>query len=127
MLETIEGVASFEGLAEALRESTRRLADWMAALFPEGSPLSAQPASPQQMSGLLAELMKTGQRLRQEAHLEDPALAVEVAAYRWQVERLRDRLPAIQRALVEERSRLEQERARLRSASEWARRSRETL
>jgi len=50
-----------------------------------------------------------------------------LSAYRKQVERLRVLLPSIHQTLLGERARLEQERARVTSTAEWARRSRQTL
>ena len=127
MARIVKDVARVEDLAEQLRASALQLSGYLAALFPEGSETPGRAATPQQMSGLLGELIRTGQRLRDAADLEDPAMAVALATYRQQVERLRDRLPAIRQALVEERSRIERERARLHSASQWARSSQQTL
>jgi hypothetical protein len=92
-------------------------------------PATLRPATPRQMAGLLAELMRAGQCLRElpSEHHRDAALATEVNRYRRNVERLRDLLPSIHGALLRERARLEQERARVESATEWVRRSRQTF
>ncbi len=84
-------------------------------------------ATPQQMHGMLSELMSAGVCLRSLPANRDAALDGEVAEYRQNVERLRASLPAIHAALLQERSRLEQERARVRGAADWARLSRQTL
>ena len=55
------------------------------------------------------------------------ALEQELSDYRQNVEQLRELLPLIHRTLLNERARLEQERARVESAAEWARRSHQTL
>jgi len=79
------------------------------------------------MSGLLSELMRAGEWLRELPPDRDSALEQELSAYRRNVERLRDLLPAIHSALLAERARLESERARMTSAAAWARGSRQTL
>lgn len=113
-------------LTQDLRETNSRLCSCLDSLAPNHTQPSA-PATPQQMAGLLSELMRAGQWLRALPADEDPALERELANYRKNVERLRDLLPTIHRALLAERARLEQERARVESAAEWARRSRQTL
>jgi hypothetical protein len=50
-----------------------------------------------------------------------------LSEYRSSVERLRTLLPSIHSTLLEERARLERERARVQSAANWACRSRQTL
>lgn len=84
-------------------------------------------ATPQQMHGLLSELMRAGGCLRSLPAERDAALDGEVGEYRQNVERLRAFLPTIHAALLRERSRLEQERTRVRGAADWARLSRQTL
>lgn len=84
-------------------------------------------ATPQQMHGLLSELMRAGGCLRSLPAERDAALDDVVEEYRQNVERLRALLPAIHAALLWERSRLEQERARVRGAADWARLSRQTF
>ncbi len=143
-------------ITEHLHETNSRLCVWLEDLVPDADPesggksiaksggepgassvvasgvaaqsLAARVATPRQMAGLLAELMRAGQCLRELPGEEDrdPALAIEVNQYRKNVERLRDLMPSIHGALLRERARLEQERARVESAAEWMRRSRET-
>lgn len=113
----------FSDIAQELRETNCRMSIWLEDL----SAQSAHPARPQQMSALLSELMQIGQRLRRLPSEKDPALEAELNAYRGHVQRLRMMLPSIHANLLQERSRLERERARVQSAAEWARRSRETL
>lgn len=84
-------------------------------------------ATPQQISGLLSELMQAGQKLLALPPVKSPELQQELDRYRRNVQQLRDLLPSIQRALLERRAYLEAERARLRSAAEWIRGSRQTL
>jgi hypothetical protein len=121
-------------LTSNLRETNGRLILLLDSLFPR----SAQPGTtalvvtPQQMSGLLSELMRAGQWLRSVPAETEPdetnvAFEQEVREYRKQVERLRALLPAIHRTLLRERARLERERDRVRSAAEWARVSGQTL
>jgi ABC-type nitrate/sulfonate/bicarbonate transport system substrate-binding protein len=116
-------------LTSNLRETNGRLILLLDSLFP----CSAQPGTtalvvtPQQMSGLLSELMRAGQWLRSEPDETNVAFEQEVREYRKQVDRLRALLPAIHRTLLRERARLERERDRVRSAAEWARVSGQTL
>jgi len=108
----------------ALRETTRRLSFWLDQL-PDLN--SETPATPQPIAALLSELLRAGEWLRAIDDKTDPELQRELADYRKQVERLRELLPSIHRALLRERARLEQERERLNAAGEWARVSRQTL
>jgi hypothetical protein len=112
-------------LATDLHDTNSRLSFWLDSLDLD----CVQPgaATPQQMAGLLSELMRAGEWLRALPREKDPALEHELGVYRANVERLRELLPSIQRALLEQRARLERERARVDSASEWARSSRQTL
>lgn len=111
-------------LAESLQETNARLGSLLDSLIPDG----AQPraATPQQMAGLLSELMRAGQWLQGLPPQRDPGVEVELARYRRNVERLRALLPSIHSTLLRDRARLEQERARVESAAAWARRSRQT-
>lgn len=88
---------------------------------------SPRAATPQQMSGLLSELMRAGQWLRTLPSDRGPALEQELITYRKNVEHLRLVLPSIHNTLLRERARLEQERARVQSAAAWATGSRQTL
>lgn len=115
-------------LAENLRETNSRLCFWLESLAPgQAQPPAGRAATPQQMNGLLSELMRAGEWLRHLPSEKDAALERELSAYRQNVERLRDLLPLIHSTLLRERARLEQERARIESAAEWARRSSQTL
>lgn len=118
-----------EALAQDLHETNFRLRSQLDKLAPHRSPLSirAQPAQPEQMAGLLSELMRVGQWLRWLPQTPDPQLESELREYRGNVERLRTLLPLIHEALLEERARLEQERSRVGAAAEWADCSRQTL
>lgn len=88
---------------------------------------SVRPATPEQMNGILSELMRVGQFLRAAQHEPDSTVQQELGIYRKHVEQLRSLLPSIHATLLHERARLEQERQRLNSASEWVRASRQTL
>jgi len=118
-----------EFLTLSLRETNSRLRDCLDCLTADpASPHEAEPVvRPQELAVLLSELMRAGARLRSLPEKKDAALEFELGAYRTQVERLRDFLPAIQRSLLRQRARIEQERSRVQSAVEWARRSRQTL
>jgi hypothetical protein len=119
-------LSALPDLTQALHETNTRLRSSLARLLPD-SASAPLPATPQQMGELLSELMKAGQWLRTLPAEKPPALEPELCEYRKHVERLRDLLPSIHGALLRERARLEQERARVRSAREWVDRSRQTL
>lgn len=115
-------------LAQNLHETNRRLRFWLDSLFPEQEPLSA--AKPQQMAGLLSELLRAGEWLRRGLPREqdrDAELEAELGHYRRNVLRLRELLPSIHRVLLREKARLEAERSQVECAAEWARGSRRTL
>lgn len=126
---------SLPDFALNLHETNARLAGLLDSLLldrmppPNPAPLNASPraATAQQMATLLSELMRAGQWLRSLPCEKDAALERELSEYRQQVERLRVLLPSIHQTLLGERARLEQERARVVSAAEWAQRSRQTL
>ena len=113
---------------ENLRGTNQRLSLWLDSMVPQpGRPAGA---TPEHMSALLSELLRAGAELRAEPlppRGDDPELDREVAEYRGHVERLRDFLPSLHTHLLAERARLEAQRARVRSAAEWARASRQTL
>jgi len=111
--------------AQELHETNERLNAWLSSLSPAGCPV--RPATPEQMNGILTELMRVGQWLRAARHETDDAVQHELGVYRRQVEQLRELLPSIHQALLQERARLEQQRLGLNSASEWVRASRQTL
>lgn len=116
-------------LMEQLRETTCRLRLRLDGLLTLSGAItgSVRAPTPQEMAGMLSELMQAGECLRARPRESDPALSSELAEYRRQVERLRVVLPSIHRALLEERARLEQKRERVKSAAEWAHLSRQTL
>jgi len=125
---------SLAGLAQNFHETNARLAGLLDSLLadrmpPQPTPLNRSPraATTQQMAALLSELMRAGQWLRSLPSEKDAALERELSEYRKQVERLRTLLPSMQQTLLAERARLEQERARVVSAAEWAQGSRQTL
>jgi TolA-binding protein len=115
-----------DDFAGSFHETNARLRFWLDTLAAHSTTESSS-ASPQQISGLLAELMRAGERLRTLPAVRSAQLQKELDQYRGNVERLRDLLPSIQRALLEHRARLEQERNRLRTAADWAHGSRQTL
>jgi hypothetical protein len=114
-------------LAQDLHETNSRLRFWLNSVMRQLDGGKPSPATPQQMTGLLSELMRAGQRLRTLPAQKDPGIEHELNQYRKNVERLHAVLPAIHGTLLEERARLEQERVRVESAAEWVRGSRQTL
>jgi hypothetical protein len=112
-------------LAQNLHETNSRLGLLLDSFAPDRA--QPRPATPQQMASLLSELMRAGEWLRGMPSGKDAAVETELCEYRKNVERLRELLPSIQTALLGERARLEQERARVESAAAWARSSRQTL
>jgi uncharacterized protein (DUF849 family) len=109
-----------------LHEANSKLRFWLDNLALD-QPNTA-PVTPEQMAGLLSELMRAGQWLRtRPTHVRDQESEVRVNEYRENLERIRDLLPAIHHQLLAERSRLESERTRVESAAVWAQRSRQTL
>jgi hypothetical protein len=114
-------------LAQDLRETNSRMRFWLDSLLRQQAGAKPSPATPQQMAGLLSELMRAGQRLRALPAQKEPELQYELNLYRKNVERLHAVLPAIQSTLLAERARLEKERVRVESAAEWVRGSRQTL
>jgi hypothetical protein len=111
----------------SLREINLRLKFRLDALGADAGRPPTAIAGPRQIASLLSELMQAGTWLRRLPNRNAPELRDELNAYRQNVERLRDLLPAIHEGLLRERARLEQERTRIASAAEWVRRSRETL
>ena len=113
---------------QSLRDANRRLHSWLGSMVASHD----QPAhiTPDLIAALLSELVRVGAGLR--AHPlptkgNDPELDGELATYRGNVERLRELLPSIHTQLLIERARLEAQWARIHSAAQWARASRETL
>lgn len=116
-------------LAQNLHECNSRLEFWLESLIPDASrPIpQSRAATPEQMAGLLSELMRAGAGLRSLPRDQSPELEQELSVYRKNVDRLRELMPSIHATLLQERARLENERGRLESAAEWARSSRQTL
>jgi len=120
-------------LAEDLHEINFRLRVLLNSVAPDVVPDPNHPttpphaATPQQMAGLLSELMRAGQWLWALPTDQGPALEQELGEYRKNVEHLRTALPSIHNTLLRERARLEQERARVATAAAWAGASRQTL
>jgi hypothetical protein len=112
-------------LAQEMHAINSRLGFWMEGLVFSVAPV--RPATPEQMAGLLSELMRAGEWLRALPSERDVGLELELDQYRKNVERLRTVMPSIHSVLLQERARLEQERARVESVAEWARGSRQTL
>lgn len=118
---------SQDQIAQDLQESSDTIRRVLHELLSQGSENTPHAATPQQMSDLLSELMRAGQRLRALPAKRDGKLQQEICEYRQEVERLRSFLPAIQESLLAERARLERERERLNGAAAWAEASRQTL
>jgi len=115
-------------LLQSLRDANCRLSFWIDGAH--GSDGKPTVAAPEHMAALLSELLRAGADLRArplDVGDRDSALDEELARYRSNVERLRDLLPAIHSQLLAERARLERQCARVMSAAEWARASRQTL
>lgn len=109
-----------------LHEANSRLRFWLDSLVLDRA--NAALVTPEQMAGLLSELMRAGVWLRTgQPHTREMQLDERVREYREQLERIRDLLPAIHRQLLSERARLEAERARVESAAAWAQGSRQIL
>jgi hypothetical protein len=113
---------------QSLRDANRRLHSWLGSMAAShGLP---SPITPEHIAALLSELLRVGAGLRaQPLPLKgnDPELDDEVDTYRRNVERLRELLPSIHTQLLMERARIETQWARIHSAEQWARASRETL
>jgi len=119
-------VAAEGDLVEAFHQANQRLQFWLESLALSVAP--GAPMSSEQISELFSELANVGAWLRPGLpDCRSPELEREIQAYRRRVEWLRQLLPAIHRNLLLERARLEREYARVETAAEWARRSRQTL
>ena len=131
-------------LAQTLHETNARLRSWLEDLTLgrvacDGKASAAEPsaretsspepcaATPEQMAGLLSELMRAGAALRLLPRDADALLDEELGEYRKNAERLRALMPSIHGALLRERARIEQERARVQTSGAWAQGSRQTL
>ena len=112
-------------IAERLHETNSRLSLWLSSLTAEPQPAAAP--TPQFMTNLLSELAQTSAMLQSLTDQHRSFLEKELSEYRNSLERLRNLLPAVHDALLEQRADLEKERSRLEAAAAWARRSRQTL
>lgn len=111
---------------ENLRQANTRLRSCLQSLAPD----QAYPASatPELISELLSELLRSGAWLRlRTPQPQDAQLEAELREYRQNLERVRDRMPEIHSYLLAERARLEAERTRIESAVNWVQSSRQTL
>jgi hypothetical protein len=114
--------------SQDLREANQRLLGWLDRMADDWGTRCL--ASPEDIAMLLSVLMRAGSRLREHpvpTPGADPEFDLQLLQYRNHVERLRALLPSIHGQLLAERARLEAQRARVRSAAEWARASRQTL
>lgn len=112
-------------LTQTLRETNQRLRYWLDGLAP--GPAEIPVATPEQMAGLLSELLRAGEWLRALPQQRDGELEAELTAYRKNVERLREILPFLHGQLLRERAYLEEERTRIASIAQWVQGSRQTL
>jgi hypothetical protein len=128
-MERMMSRLAHDPIAESLHQCNARLGQALNGLDAGSTPGCQQvrPASPNVMAGLLSELMTAGEWLRSLPREQGPDLKLELGLYRKNVERLRELMPSIHSALLQERAHLEQERGRVEAAAEWARRSRLTL
>jgi len=112
---------------EILRQANDSLRSALLRLRPEQRQCSA--IRPQELSDLLAQLLRAGECLRRlPAHLETAAaLQQESLEYRRNLEKLRDFLPGLQGRLLAEKARLEGAKAQVAAAAAWARASKKTL
>jgi hypothetical protein len=89
-----------------------------------------RPADCKDVAALLSALMQAGAGLRSKARPApgtDPELDRELDVYRRNVERLRALLPSIHGRLLAERARIEAQRSRVGSVTEWAGTLRQTV
>jgi hypothetical protein len=113
--------------AKSLSTANRNLHAGLARLSPEPNP--SAPLRPQDLSGLLMELLRTGDCLRSIAPASAPDAELEnaISDYRSIVERLAEILPRIHGRLLTEKARLEIARAHVTAAAAWAKASQNTL
>ena len=121
-------LSSTQSRSQDLRETNHRLRYWLDGMIAECG--LRKVVTPQAIAALLSELCRVGAWLRVEplpAKGDDPEFGQELEQYRRNVELLRGLMPSIQGQLLAERARLEAQRARVMSAADWARASRQTL
>ncbi len=114
-------------LLNDLHRAENRIHEILGALLPEELGPQCKIATPQQLSELLAALMRAGQCLHAATGCSDIDLQKETQSYRKEVERLQTVLPSLQAALVAERERLQEQRNRVSTTAAWAQASRETI
>jgi hypothetical protein len=109
-----------EGLevsVQAIADTNRKLAQ-----FAEGVRQPSLAVTAEQMSTVLAEIVRMGEWTRTGlVNNVDCRLAEELDRYRSLLEQLREVLPALHARLLTERSRLEAESAHVEASAAWAR------
>ena len=110
--------------SQTLHDTNERLRLLLDELAPESPKFVAVRS--EHLARVLAELLLAGEFLRDgvAGAESDPELSGQIGEYRKNVERLRSLLPTLHANLLNERARLESERAHLELAAEWARASR---
>jgi hypothetical protein len=117
---------SEDQLAQNLRQTNTCLRLWLESL--ETADAQRTPPNPRIVPELLSELLRAGEWLRDGVPAAcGPELEAEVGEYRRNLGRLRSQMPAIHNHLLQERVRLEAERARLESVAAWAAGSHQSL
>ena len=81
-----------------------------------------EPVHPEELASILAELVRAADTLRSIApgSTIDAELEREIADYRANVQQLAEVMPSLYGRLLAEKSRLEQKRTRLETATAWA-------
>ncbi len=125
-MESVISLDSEDQILKDIQTCTNAIRQVLAQLLPRSPENAVNVASPQQMSDLLAGLMRAGQCLRALPLQRGRDLEEEICAYRIEVNRLHSFLPAIQASLLAERARLEHDRERLNGAAAWAEASSQT-
>ncbi len=113
--------------AKILCTANNNLRAGLTRFSPEPNP--SAPLHPEDLSGLLKELLRAGNCWRSVAPdaAPDADLDNAIADYRSIVERIAEILPRIHGRLLTEKARLEIARAHVTAASAWAKASQNTL
>jgi hypothetical protein len=113
--------------AGELRIANRNLRAGLARLLPE--PNGSSPLHPEDLSGLLAELLRAADCLRgiPPGSIPDVQLEKDVSEYRNIVEQLAQMLPRVHGRLLTEKARLEIAQAHVAATAAWAQASSRTL